>query len=35
MSNTNMQIATPEAARAEVEYLVGIGEKKRTAEEAV
>lgn len=35
MSNTNMNIATPEAARAEVEYLVGIGEKKRAAEEAV
>lgn len=35
MSNTSMQIATPEAARAETEYLVGIGEKKRMAEEAV
>lgn len=35
MSNTNMNIATPEAARAEVEYLVRIGQEKRAAEEAV
>lgn len=35
MSNTNMNIATPEAARAEVEYLVKIGQEKRAAEEAV
>lgn len=35
MSNTNMQIATPEAARAEVEYLVKIGQDKRAAEEVV
>lgn len=35
MSNTNMQIATPEAARAEVEYLVALGERKRQAEEQV
>lgn len=35
MSNTNMQIASPEAARAEVEYLVKIGQEKRAAEEAV
>ena len=33
MSNTNMQITTPEAARAEVEYLIGVGEQKRKAEE--
>jgi hypothetical protein len=35
MSNTNMNIATPEAARAEVEYLVRIGQEIRAAEEAV
>ena len=35
MSNTNMNIATPEAARAEVEYLVKIGQEKRAAEEEV
>ena len=35
MSNTNMNIATPEAARAEVEYLVRIGQEKQAAEEAV
>lgn len=35
MSNTNMNIATPEAARAEVEYLVKIGQEKRAAEEKV
>ena len=33
MDISSMQIATPEAARAKIEYLVGIGEKKRMAEE--
>ena len=34
-SKDNMVFTTPEAARAEVEYLVRVGSEKRAAEEAV